>query len=511
IFDYAAKENEEAYIVTEFIDGQTLKQFVTERPIAFPEIGAMIMLQVCRALAHAHAGGILHRDVKPENIMIRSDGVVKLMDFGISHMVDLERLTVTGQLLGSPAYMAPEHVEGRPLDFRTDVFAAGIVLYQLCVGKLPFEGKNPHEVLKRIAECKFVDPRQANPRIGNRLGRIILRAMAAMPNDRYPAIGEMVLAIEAYLEESGLPPDKVAGELARYFQAPASYEQALRDRLVDHLTRRGTKLLADGDQAPALDVFDRVLTIDPKNEKVLAILDGINRRARMKQVGLAVLGIAVLAGGGYLVHRKNLPPRAESPVAAPPPSPPHVENPVTSTQHEVVPPPQQIVQVDAAPQLAVQHDAAVTVPVDAAPALHEQHIRISPTKNVEYKVGDGAWLPVPDGGAVTISIDRETKVYVKDTSGCCQADDKLIKPGDAEALFEIYALPAHVKPTCARTVTVKVDGKETSLGEPFTIPFGKALSRSRSVKVEFTDDKRTQTKEVTAEAGKDVEVACDAP
>ena len=144
IFDYAAKPESEAYIVTEFIDGQTLKQVITDRPIAFPELGAMLIIQVGRALAHAHAGGILHRDVKPENIMIRTDGVVKLMDFGISHMVDLERLTVTGQLLGSPAYMAPEHVEGRPLDFRTDVFAAGIVLYQLCVGKLPFEGKNPH-------------------------------------------------------------------------------------------------------------------------------------------------------------------------------------------------------------------------------------------------------------------------------------------------------------------------------------------------------------------------------
>jgi len=514
IFDYAAKENEEAYIVTEFIDGQTLKQFVTERPIAFPEIGAMIMLQVCRALAHAHAGGILHRDVKPENIMIRSDGIVKLMDFGISHMVDLERLTVTGQLLGSPAYMAPEHVEGRPLDFRTDVFAAGIVLYQLCVGKLPFEGKNPHEVLKRIAECRFVDPRQANPRIGNRLGRIVLRAMAASPNDRYPAIGEMVLALEAYLEESGLAPDKLAGELARYFQAPASYEQALHDRLVDHLTRRGTKLLADGEQAPALDVFDRVLTIDPKNERVLSILDGINRRARLKQVGLALVGIALLAGGGYLVHRKNLPPAAESPVASPNVSPPHIENPsVHVVQND--PPPDKIAPavIDAQPQVAVTtHDAAAVEVVDAGATLHEQHVRISPAKNVEYSQGSsqGPWLPVPDDGAVTLSIDHDTRVYVRDRSGCCQADDKLIHIGDPEVSFEIYALPAHIKPTCARPLKlVKVDGKDTNLGEPFTIAFGKALSRTRTVKVEFGDDKGTQTKEVLAEAGKDVEVPCD--
>src|SRR4051812_18072942 len=312
IFDYSGADDAEAaggsYIVTEFIDGQTLKQRITDRPIGYPEIGAMIVLQVCRALAHAHAAGILHRDVKPENIMIRNDGVVKLMDFGISHMIDLERLTVTGQLLGSPAYMAPEHVEGRPLDFRTDVFAIGIVLYQLTVGKLPFEGKNPHEVLKRIAECRFVDPRQANPRIGNRLGRIILKAMAAEPADRYAAIGEMVLALEAYLEESGLPHDKVPAELARYFKAPASYEEGLRVRLVDTLTRTGQAKLEGDDRSGALDVFDRVLTIDPDNEKVLAILDRLNRRARLKTVALAIAGVGVLVAGGYAIHERGTAP-----------------------------------------------------------------------------------------------------------------------------------------------------------------------------------------------------------
>src|SRR5258706_15527125 len=312
IFDYAAK-NDDCYIVTEFIDGQTLKQFFTERPITYPEVGAMIMLQVARALAHAHAAGILHRDVKPENLMIRSDGVVKLMDFGISHMVDLERLTVTGQLLGSPAYMAPEHVEGRPLDFRTDVFAAGIVLYQLCVGKLPFEGKNPHEVLKRIAECRFLDPPRPSPRRATRLGRIILKAMAAQPNDRYAAIGEMVLALEASLEESGLPPDKIPAELARYFQAPASYEAALKARLVDTLTRTGKQKLDGDDRAGALDVFDRVLTIDPENAVVLAMLDKLNRRARMQTVAIGTLAVMVVAFGGYMIHEHSKTPPPEPP------------------------------------------------------------------------------------------------------------------------------------------------------------------------------------------------------
>src|SRR5690242_7653147 len=402
IFDYAAKEESEAYIVTEFIDGQTPKQFVTDRPIAYPEVGAMIMLQVCRALAHAHAGGILHRDVKPENIMIRSDGVVKLMDFGISHMVDLERLTVTGQLLGSPAYMAPEHVEGRPLDFRTDVFAAGIVLYQLCVGKLPFEGKNPHEVLKRIAECKFVDPRQANPRIGNRLGRIILRAMAAAPGDRYPAIGEMVIAIEAYLEESGISKDKVAAELARYFQAPASYEIALRERLLDHLTRRGQQLLDGDDRAGALDAFDRVLTIDPQNAKVLELLAGLNRRARAKHAMIALAGCAVLGAGAWALH-VYLKPAPPVPPAAPDLAPGVPPQPVSIVAHETAPPPvldAPAVAIAAPPDApaAPEHvTPEIHEPVhpDAGPAAIATVVFITPADGTDYELGDTDWLAVP--------------------------------------------------------------------------------------------------------------------
>lgn len=512
IFDYAAREDSEAYIVTEFIDGQTLKQFVTERPIAFPEVGAMIMLQVCRALAHAHAGGILHRDVKPENIMIRSDGVVKLMDFGISHMVDLERLTVTGQLLGSPAYMAPEHVEGRPLDFRTDVFAAGIVLYQLTVGKLPFEGRNPHEVLKRIAECKFIDPRQANPRIGNRLGRIMLRGMAALPADRYPAISEMVLAIEAYLEESGIAPDKVAGELARYFQAPVSYEQALKERLLDHLTRRGQKLLADGDQAPALDVFDRVLTIDPDNAKVIAILDSINRRQRLKMVLFAVLGLFVISGGGYLVHRRNQPtPSAPNApelagiqlepemhmvanVEAPPDAPP-VIGPLLA---------------DAAP-IAIAHDAPEVAPVDAAESSFTATIRVSPPTGVQYRVGlDGPWIAVPDDGRIPLTLQQPTRVYVQDTSGCCESVDKLIDKA-GEVSVQINALPGQVIPRCPghEKAIVNVAGQLANIDEKYPIPFGKSIVRQRRVKVQFVDTALdSKPIEVTVEPAKEVEATC---
>lgn len=523
IFDYAAREESEAYIVTEFIDGQTLKQFVTERPIAFPEVGAMIMLQVCRALAHAHAAGILHRDVKPENIMIRSDGVVKLMDFGISHMVDLERLTVTGQLLGSPAYMAPEHVEGRPLDYRTDVFAAGIVLYQLTVGKLPFEGKNPHEVLKRIAECKFVDPRQANPRIGNRLGRIILRAMAAAPADRYPAIGEMVLALEAYLEESGLPTDKLAGELARYFQSPAAYEQALHDRLVDHLTRRGQKLLGDGDQAPALDVFDRVLTIDPNNAKVLAILDAINRRARLKTAAIAIGLVGMLAFCGYMIHRRNLPPPAFATSDLPELSPPRMDTPTqTAVAHEQAPP-------DAAP-VEMSADAAaaivVTAPRDAAPiaapidgpAFETHHVRLVVAQpGATYSIDDGPWAPVPANGVIERDITAPVHVKVRNPPHFTETELH-VDGAHADIPINLEKRSGSITAKCPKPAagsdwkapSVYIDGKPADLDRAQQVFFNDTLDIVKSVDVEFIG-RLDKHQKVQVEAGENKVVTCEQP
>jgi serine/threonine-protein kinase len=458
----------------------------------------MIILQVCRALAHAHAGGILHRDVKPENIMVRGDGVVKLMDFGISHMVDLERLTVTGQLLGSPAYMAPEHVEGRQLDFRTDVFAVGIVLYQLTCGRLPFEGKNPHEVLKRIAECKFVDPRQINPQIGNRLGRIILRAMAAEPGDRFPAVSEMVLALEGYLDESGLATDKAAGELARYFQTPAAYEQALETRLVDHLTARGVALLADNQRASALDVFDRVLAIDPDNPKVLAILDRLNRGQRLRQGALAVAAVAVVAGCVYMIHRNNrdiedvaLGPLGLHNVAGPP-SGRAAFAAADDDKPPPLPPPG-----DAAVVTERDASAVVVAPPDIGPVpipVSSTRIAVSPARGSLVQIGDGEWQPVPDDGIVIAAIEREMLVRVRNK--CCQEEAVKVEPGAASVKVDLSLKPGVVIARCgdATVEVVKIDGARTALGQRREI-FFEGMSDSRSVAIEFIgkgwDDKRS--------------------
>ncbi|HEY1817018.1 MAG TPA: serine/threonine-protein kinase [Kofleriaceae bacterium] len=513
IFDYSAKEGSESYIVTEFIDGQTLKQFITERPIGFPEVGAMVILQVGRALAHAHAGSILHRDVKPENIMIRGDGVVKLMDFGISHMVDLERLTVTGQLLGSPAYMAPEHVEGRPLDYRTDVFAAGIVLYQLTVGKLPFEGKNPHEVLKRIAECKFIDPRQANPRIGNRLGRIILRAMAARPDDRYPSIAEMVVALEGYLDESGLPSDKIAGELARYFNAPASYEEALKTRLVDTLTRAGQHSLDEENRAAALDAFDRVLTIDPANPKVLSILERLNRRARLKTGALAALGIAVVAVGAYFVHEQQKPPPAGAPnvdVASLGPS-----SRAVATSHDDPPPPPRPEVGSAVAIVAAPRDATTAEPIDAAPAVEPTLATVRALPGSQFSLDGGAtWQKAAEDGTFSVTLhDRAVDVLVRDQP--MTADTTVhVEQGAGRVNAEQQFRPGSITPRCkvaGTSVFVDGDGRDLDVAETIFFQHN-AVSSTRSVDVKFIDARgNIDLQTITVKAGEAQDVTCALP
>jgi serine/threonine-protein kinase len=313
IFAYSGLESPESYIVTEFIHGQTLKDFLKDHTIPLPEIAAMMVHEICRALEHAHSFGIIHRDVKPENIMIRKDGLLKLTDFGIAQVVDKQRMTVTGQLLGSPAYMAPEQVEGKSADFRTDVFAVGILLYQLATGDLPFRGKNPHEVLKKIVDCKFLDPAVARPEVGAHLSRIIVRALAREPEARYPEVGEMLAELRGYLEESGVKEPRP--ELQAFFDDPTGHAERFRPQLIATLTTRGEQTLAAGRTPRALELFNRVLTLEPGNARVERAIKRLSRR-RLATRSLAYAAVAVAVVGGVLGAVRLWPRAVVRPVAA---------------------------------------------------------------------------------------------------------------------------------------------------------------------------------------------------
>jgi predicted Ser/Thr protein kinase len=305
IFDYSGPESAESYIVTEFIHGRTLKGLLSEEHLRFPEVAEMITSEVCAALDHAHRSGIIHRDVKPENIMIRADGLIKLTDFGIAQIVDKERLTVTGQLLGSPAYMAPEHVEGRALDFRTDVFSVGILIYQLATSELPFRGKNPHEVLKRIAECKFPPPESINPAIGARLSKLIRRALAREPEKRFPDVRLLREELLSDLRDAGI--DDPRKELRNFFANRQRFTQDFRGKLVAALTSRGQALAMEGKTALALELWGRALQYEPKSAVLRELIEALGRRNHIRRaariIAAALTVVVGLWAGTRLIAR----------------------------------------------------------------------------------------------------------------------------------------------------------------------------------------------------------------
>ncbi len=296
IFDSSdPTEPGESYIVCEFIHGITLRDWLDDAKSARPVLAAMIIHRLCLPLEHAHSLGIVHRDIKPENVMIRKDGCLKLMDFGIAQILDTQRLTTTGQLLGSPAYMAPELISGKPVDKRIDIFALGVMLYQLATGELPFSGRNPAQVLNRILEGDYKPPAQIEPKVDDDLAAIIAKALALSSKDRYQTAQGMAKALEEYLAQFEL--EVTSEELERYFADPEAYIVKLDTRVCRVLMRGATKAMRAGQGARALKLLGRVLEIDPSNKRAASMLDKVRVRGqRMRQIAaaaglLAAIGI----------------------------------------------------------------------------------------------------------------------------------------------------------------------------------------------------------------------------
>ena len=540
IFDYSGRESADSYIVTEFIRGKTLRHFIAEHQMAFPEIAALIVVEVCRALAHAHGLGVLHRDVKPENIMIRDDGVLKLMDFGIAQIVDSHRMTVTGQLLGSPAYMSPEHVEGRPLDFRTDVFSVGILLYQCATGELPFKGRNPHEILKRIAECRYLDARVVNPLVADRLNAIIRRALARLPDERYADVSLLLDDLMRFLADCDLTePGK---ELGRFFSKPLPYEAALRQRLIAAFTRRGKEELAAKHTARALELWNRVLTIDPANDEVLRLIDRLSRRRRIRWGLVAGVGL-IASSSAVAVTWTQVTVHAEPPAL--PASALIVASEADATLTSMRPEADADARVEVA--MAIVPDAApAIVEITPPPAIeetraekwkreqHEKHakaiaaaarsvptpkpaailasrtFRLVPTpRNASYSIDGGEFRQVSMGRAEeTVGPGAHSIVFRHEL---CNDEVRKIEPGDdADSLVvNLRFKPTRVVVRCAAATAITINGRPADNGGAADIlQFDK--NGKADVEVEFLVEGRTQRKATRVTAGKEpTEVKCD--
>ena len=182
-----------AYIVMEWVEGRPLRQILGECPNGLPHDRALsIAVSLCDALEYLHSQGVVHRDLKPENVMVDDAGNVKLIDFGIASLAGARRLTFgkLSQLMGTPDYISPEQVRGKRGDARSDIYAMGVVLYEMLTGATPFPGDNPFAIMNlRLIEAP-VPPQQANPEIAPQLQEILYRALEREPSHRYAGARE---------------------------------------------------------------------------------------------------------------------------------------------------------------------------------------------------------------------------------------------------------------------------------------------------------------------------------
>lgn len=301
IYDFSSEDADRSYIVMEYVAGENLRQFVARNEHPPPEAAALIAIEICNALEHAHDHGIIHRDLKPENVMVAEDGTLKLMDFGIAHVIDAETMTATGSLMGSPAHMAPELIDGERVDVRADVFALGTVLYWLSTGSLPFQGANAPQVLRKVLAGEYRDPEIVDPKVGKQLGDIIRTCLARDPDDRY----DTVVAVRRVLREfvASMEYTDAETELKRYFKAPDAYRDEFEEQVVERLMALARQAQRRSDVPGAIALFNRILAYDPDNDEVQRLLDRLCRRdafmRRLPWIAASALVIAALGGGWY--------------------------------------------------------------------------------------------------------------------------------------------------------------------------------------------------------------------
>lgn len=264
------------YIVMEYIEGKTLKQLIKKRGVlSIPET-IDIMLQLLDALQVAHDSYIIHRDIKPQNIMIKESGLVKITDFGIAMALNSVELTQTNSVMGSVHYLPPEQASGKGSTIRSDIYSLGILMFEMLTGKMPYKGDSAVEIALKHMKEPMPSARELNPVIPQSIENIILKAAAKNPKNRYKNVSEMAEDIKTCLDDDRIEEDRIVFKYPETDFGDTKTITALKDEVNESKTS----------EEPVVKQITEDEKIDKGNKKLIIIIASI--------VGILVLAFVLV-------------------------------------------------------------------------------------------------------------------------------------------------------------------------------------------------------------------------
>ncbi len=294
VHDYGEDAAHGPFLVCEWVRGEDLRALAEKLSPVPPEAVLVLGWELARALAAAHTRGIVHRDVKPDNVLVAEGGPLKLADFGLAALEDQERLTSTGAVTGSLAYMAPERIDTGAYSPASDVYAVGVILFELCAGTTPHAGKGAAHLVAAVMTKDAPPLTEVAPGTPEPLSALVAKCLARDARDRPRDGAELAAALEALLQREAGPPSDVTREFLRAPVARATHWRRLR---FERLLEEGRGLLARGEGARAAKVLNAALTLEPTSAEVVALLRERPRRSGWR-AGAVGAGLVLCATVG---------------------------------------------------------------------------------------------------------------------------------------------------------------------------------------------------------------------